>query len=58
MIVGEEDYAAPMAMAQVLHHGIFKSTLTVLKGACHLTPLEQPKAIAAEFERLLQAQPL
>jgi 3-oxoadipate enol-lactonase len=58
VIVGEEDYAAPIAMAQLLHRGIFKSTLTVLPGARHLTPLEQPQAIAAEFERLLQAQPL
>jgi 3-oxoadipate enol-lactonase len=58
VIVGEEDYATPVAMANVLHHGIFKSTMTVLRGARHLTPLAQPDAIAAEFERLLQAQPL
>jgi pimeloyl-ACP methyl ester carboxylesterase len=56
VIVGEEDYATPVAMAQLLHRGIFKSSLTVLPGARHLTPLEQPQAIAAEFERLLQAQ--
>jgi 3-oxoadipate enol-lactonase len=58
VIVGEEDYATPVAMAQALHRGISKSRLTILPGGRHLTPLEQPQAIAAEFERLLQAQPL
>jgi 3-oxoadipate enol-lactonase len=58
VIVGEEDYATPVAMAQALHRGIAGSTLTVLRGARHLTPLEQPETIAAEFERLLQMQPV
>ena len=58
VIVGEEDYATPVAMAEALHHGIGGSTLTVLSGARHLTPLEQPKAIAAALDRLLQAQPV
>jgi 3-oxoadipate enol-lactonase len=57
VVVGEEDYATPVAMAEALHHGIAGSTLTILKGARHLTPLEQPERIAAELERLLQAQP-
>ena len=57
VLVGEEDYATPIAMAQSLHDGIAGSTLTILKGARHLTPLEQPERIAAELERLLQAQP-
>ena len=42
VVVGEEDYATPVAMAQTLHNGIAGSTLTVLKGARHLTPLERP----------------
>jgi 3-oxoadipate enol-lactonase len=58
VVVGEEDYATPIAMAEALHHGIAGSTLTILKGARHLTPLEQPERIAAELERLLQAQPV
>jgi len=57
VIVGEEDYATPIAMAEALHRGIAGSTLTILPGARHLTPLEQPAIIAAEFERLLQAVP-
>jgi 3-oxoadipate enol-lactonase len=58
VVVGEEDYATPVAMAQALHSGIAGSTLTVLRGGRHLTPLEQPGRVAAELERLLQAQPV
>jgi 3-oxoadipate enol-lactonase len=58
IIVGEEDYAAPIAMAETMHRGIAGSTLTILRGARHLTPLEQPERIAAEFARLLQPQPV
>jgi 3-oxoadipate enol-lactonase len=53
VIAGEEDYATPLAMAQELHRGIRGSTLTVLKGARHLTPLERPDEIAAQLGRLL-----
>ena len=58
VVVGHEDYATPIAMAEALHRDIGGSTLTILPGARHLTPLEQPKTIAAEFERLLQVQPV
>jgi 3-oxoadipate enol-lactonase len=53
VVVGEEDYAAPVAMAEALHQGIAGSTLTVLPKARHLTPLEVPDIIAAELERLM-----
>ena len=53
IVVGEEDYATPPAMAEQLHRGIRGSTLTVLKGARHLTPLERPDEIAAQLRRLL-----
>ena len=46
ILVGEEDYATPVAMAEALHRGIQGSTLTVLPGARHLTPLEVPERIA------------
>jgi 3-oxoadipate enol-lactonase len=55
VIVGEEDYATPVEMAQQLHEGIEDSTLTVLEGARHLTPLEQPERIAAELLRIARA---
>lgn len=46
VVVGEEDYAAPVAMAQALHDGISGSSLEILQGARHLTPLEAPDRIA------------
>jgi 3-oxoadipate enol-lactonase len=53
IVVGEEDYATPPAMAQAMHKAIVSSTLTVLAGARHLTPLERPDQIAAELGKLL-----
>jgi 3-oxoadipate enol-lactonase len=53
VLVGEEDYASPPAMAEALHRGIAGSTFTLLPKARHLTPLEQPDAIAAELEALM-----
>jgi 3-oxoadipate enol-lactonase len=47
VVVGEEDYATPLAMAQVLQQGISGSTLEVLPQARHLTPLEHPERIAS-----------
>ncbi|MCC7184342.1 MAG: hypothetical protein IT509_12345, partial [Rhodocyclaceae bacterium] len=55
VVVGEEDYAAPVAMAEALNQGIAGSTLNVIKGGRHLTPLEVPAVIAAELKRLLGA---
>jgi 3-oxoadipate enol-lactonase len=57
VLVGEEDYATPVAMAQALHEGIHGSTLAVLKRARHLTPLEKPDEIAAELGKLLKMNP-
>jgi 3-oxoadipate enol-lactonase len=52
--VGEEDYATTPAMAGDLHAGIRNSTLTVIEGGRHLTPLEKPGAIAAQLDALLK----
>jgi 3-oxoadipate enol-lactonase len=57
IIVGDEDYATPVAMAETLHRGIKGSTLTVLEHARHLTPLEMPERIAAELQRLIELVP-
>jgi 3-oxoadipate enol-lactonase len=54
IVVGEEDYATPVAMAEAMNRGIKGSTLTVLEGARHLTPLEAPDAIAEELIVLLK----
>jgi 3-oxoadipate enol-lactonase len=57
VVVGEEDYAAPPAMAKVLHLGIEGSTLKVLSKGRHLTPLEMPDIIAAELAALMARIP-
>ena len=54
VVVGEQDYATPLGMAGALHSNIEGSTLTVLKNARHLTPLEKPDEIAAELAKLLK----
>jgi 3-oxoadipate enol-lactonase len=56
IVVGEEDYATPVAMARQLHESIPQSTLTILPRARHLTPLEHPDQIASELLGLLQRQ--
>ena len=57
VVVGEEDYAAPPAMAEALHKGIEGSTLKILSKGRHLTPLEMPDVIAAELEALMARIP-
>jgi 3-oxoadipate enol-lactonase len=52
IVVGEEDYATPVAMAQQLHSTIPQSTLTIIPRARHLTPIECPDRIATELRGL------
>jgi len=53
VIVGEEDYATPVAMSRALHAAIPGATLTVLSQARHLTPIEHPDRISTELTALL-----
>jgi 3-oxoadipate enol-lactonase len=53
IVVGDEDYATPVAMSETLHRGIARSSLTVIPNARHLTPLECPHKIAAQLQALL-----
>jgi 3-oxoadipate enol-lactonase len=52
--VGEDDQATPIAMSKTIHEGISGSTLNVIAGGRHLTPLECPLQIAGEIEKLLE----
>ena len=52
IVVGEEDYATPVVMARQLHDAIPQSTLRIIAGARHLTPIEFPDRIAAELRGL------
>jgi 3-oxoadipate enol-lactonase len=51
VVVGEEDYATPVAAAKQIHEAVAGSTLTILNGR-HLTPMECPAQIASELVTL------
>jgi len=53
IVVGEEDYATPMEMARELHAAIPQSTLTIIRRARHLTPIECPDTVASELRALI-----
>ena len=53
VIVGEEDYATPIAMSQSLRNMIPGSTRTVSPGARHLTPGQCPQQIASLLKQLV-----
>jgi 3-oxoadipate enol-lactonase len=46
IVVGEEDYATPVASAEALRDRIAGATLRVIPHARHLTPIEAPEVIA------------
>ena len=54
IVVGEEDYATPIEMSRRLHQAMPHSTLTVLPGARHLTPVECPDQVGAQLRTVLQ----
>lgn len=53
ILVGEEDYATPVAMAEAMQARISGASLLVIPGARHFTPLECPALIADELRALL-----
>ena len=53
IIVGEDDPATPVAMSQSLHEMIPRSTLTIIPGARHLTPVEFPHDVATQLRSLV-----
>jgi 3-oxoadipate enol-lactonase len=54
IVVGDEDYATTVDMARALNQALPQSTLTVLKGARHITPVERPQDIATQIAGLLR----
>ncbi len=52
VVVGEEDYAATVDMAKALSAAVPRSTLTILAGARHITPVERPADIAQQIVNL------
>jgi 3-oxoadipate enol-lactonase len=53
VIVGEEDYATPLAMSQSLHAALPGSSLHVIPGGRHLTPIQCPSEIAGFLRDLM-----
>jgi 3-oxoadipate enol-lactonase len=53
VIVGEEDYAAPVAMSEQIQRAMPNATLSVLPKVRHLTPIECPDVIADEILALM-----
>jgi 3-oxoadipate enol-lactonase len=53
VIVGEQDYATPVAAARQLQETIRGSSLTIIPGARHLTPVECPDQIASHLLDLI-----
>lgn len=54
MIVGEEDYATPVAMAEAMRAAIPQARLAILPGVRHFAPLEAPGEVASELQKLLE----
>jgi len=46
VVVGEHDYATPVAMAEDVAAGLPNARLTVIPGTRHYTPLEAPQQVA------------
>jgi pimeloyl-ACP methyl ester carboxylesterase len=53
VLTGEHDRAAPPAVAQRLAQKIPRAALSILPGAGHLAPIEQPKAFARALQVFL-----
>jgi 3-oxoadipate enol-lactonase len=53
ILVGADDYATPVAMAERLRDGIRGATLEVIPGVRHSTPVECPEIIARALRGLL-----
>ncbi len=56
ILVGDEDYATPVSMAQALADGIPGARMEVLPQARHLSPLEYPETVAACLLELADAK--
>jgi 3-oxoadipate enol-lactonase len=54
VIVGEEDYATPVAMSKQIQQAMPDATLSVLRKVRHLTPMECPDVIAEEILALMK----
>jgi 3-oxoadipate enol-lactonase len=54
VIVGEQDYATPVAMSEQIQEAVPNATLSVLPNVRHLTPIECPAVIAEKILELVR----
>lgn len=54
VIVGEQDYATPVAMSEQIKQAVPHATLSVLPDVRHLTPIECPEVIADRILALVK----
>ncbi len=54
VIVGEQDYATPVAMSEQIKQAVTHATLAVLPDVRHLTPIECPETIANKILALVK----
>lgn len=54
VIVGEQDYATPVAMSEQIQRAVPNATLSVLPNVRHLTPIECPAVIAEKILALME----
>ncbi|MDH3463522.1 MAG: alpha/beta fold hydrolase [Acidimicrobiia bacterium] len=53
VIVGEDDFATPIAHAEEIAAGIPGARLRIVEGGSHLTPIEDPTSFLEEIEMLI-----
>lgn len=53
ILVGEQDYATPPAMAEAMHKAIPHATLDIISGVRHLTPIECPDVVSKALREIL-----
>jgi pimeloyl-ACP methyl ester carboxylesterase len=58
IVVGADDAITPPAVAEEMRQAIPKAQLAIIAGAGHLSPMEQPKRVAAAIDRFLAALPV
>jgi 3-oxoadipate enol-lactonase len=54
VIVGEQDYATPVAMSEQMQEAMPNATLSVLPNVRHLTPIECPALIVEKILALIE----
>jgi 3-oxoadipate enol-lactonase len=54
VIVGEQDYATPVAMSEQIKQAVPQAALSVLANVRHLTPIECPDVIADKILTLVK----